>query len=680
MGDMELKDFNSVNSEHLEHVSRNSSFSGNISDSSTLIDEEDFGTSDVLLGPSVEQMTSVPNCGNHKNVSLPSDMQSEIQDPFLCCGSQDFCPLPDGGRVNGVQPDCSGQCFLSFETAENGSPSSDQEDDHEDTKACGDANEDFVTYGSRKGGKRQRNQSVSKEDLKESFKKEPRSHNGKHKQSRRRNYPDGKHRRKPGFQNRFEEFIQSCLPYFKIFVDAIIFLILKCGEYVEMGGKLLYSFCCHLQTSDLNHLKAVVQLVHQWLRHHLKSGSENLVYFCGASSDVTFKIFKMIFALLFLVLMIFIGCLRLCWQYAKSGVSLLYGKISVGSDVHATCFLAVSFLHRVWTLFKETRTFLYITRVLQNCRDKFWSFESCRSNGECPSSASSSKAGRYQAGQEVERLLSMAEIPEDDLDPFKVLGVEITATETELKKAYRQLAVLVHPDKNWHPRAEEAFKVLHAAWDIVNNPEKRKEYEMKRMAESELSKSMNEFLTKLQDDLKEAMNTMMCNKCQGKHKRFEMDRSPLCARFCAECNKMHPVEEGDFWAESSLLGLRITYFAMMDGKVYDITEWAGCQRVGISPDTHRVPYHISFGNRNSGNSGRQRTFSGGGPASPGELQDLFNRIFQGTPGQVPNGGLFNPSPPCSSAANSANQPKPESSQKADSKMKKRKKVRRPFQR
>lgn len=40
----------------------------------------------------------------------------------------------------------------------------------------------------------------------------------------------------------------------------------------------------------------------------------------------------------------------------------------------------------------------------------------------------------------------------------------------------------------------------------------------KRMAASELSKSMNEFLTKLQDDLKEAMNTMMCTKCEGKHK------------------------------------------------------------------------------------------------------------------------------------------------------------------
>lgn len=50
-----------------------------------------------------------------------------------------------------------------------------------------------------------------------------------------------------------------------------------------------------------------------------------------------------------------------------------------------------------------------------------------------------------------------------------------------------------------------------------------------------------------------------------------MDREPAEARFCAECNRCHSAEEGDLWAESSMLGLRITYFACMEGKVYDIT-------------------------------------------------------------------------------------------------------------
>uniref|UniRef100_H3CNQ3 Cleavage inducing molecular chaperone Jiv domain-containing protein n=1 Tax=Tetraodon nigroviridis TaxID=99883 RepID=H3CNQ3_TETNG len=169
----------------------------------------------------------------------------------------------------------------------------------------------------------------------------------------------------------------------------------------------------------------------------------------------------------------------------------------------------------------------------------------------------------------------------------------------------------------------------------------------KRMAATELSKSMNEFLTKLQDDLKEAMNTMMCTKCEGKHKRFEMDRDPAEARFCAECKRCHSAEEGDLWAESSMLGLRITYFACMDGKVYDITEWAGCQRIGISPDTHRVPYHISFGSKNS-NPPRHRSPSEHttGPANSADLQDFFNRIFKGPPHHQPPGAGVPPfSPP-----------------------------------
>ena len=85
-------------------------------------------------------------------------------------------------------------------------------------------------------------------------------------------------------------------------------------------------------------------------------------------------------------------------------------------------------------------------------------------------------------------------------------------------------------------------------------------------------------------------------------------------------NRLHPAEEGDFWAESSMLDLKITYFALMDGKVYDITEWAGCQHVGISPDTRRVPYHISFGSRMPGTSGRQRATQ---DAPPADLQDFF---------------------------------------------------------
>uniref|UniRef100_A0A2K5LD61 Cleavage inducing molecular chaperone Jiv domain-containing protein n=1 Tax=Cercocebus atys TaxID=9531 RepID=A0A2K5LD61_CERAT len=136
---------------------------------------------------------------------------------------------------------------------------------------------------------------------------------------------------------------------------------------------------------------------------------------------------------------------------------------------------------------------------------------------------------------------------------------------------------------------------------------------MKGMAENELSRSVNEFLSKLQDDLKEAVNTLMCGRCQGKHRRFEVDQEPKSARYYAACDRLRPAEEGDFWAVSSLLGLKITYFALMDGKVYDNTQW-------ISPQTHRVSSHLSFGSRIPGTRGRQRATP---DAPPADLQDFL---------------------------------------------------------
>jgi len=62
-------------------------------------------------------------------------------------------------------------------------------------------------------------------------------------------------------------------------------------------------------------------------------------------------------------------------------------------------------------------------------------------------------------------------------DYYKILGVSKDATESEIKKAFRRRARETHPDVNGHENAEEEFKLINEAYDVLSDPQRRSNYD-----------------------------------------------------------------------------------------------------------------------------------------------------------------------------------------------------------
>ena len=60
---------------------------------------------------------------------------------------------------------------------------------------------------------------------------------------------------------------------------------------------------------------------------------------------------------------------------------------------------------------------------------------------------------------------------------YETLEINENASADEIKKAYRKLARKYHPDVNKDPQAEEKFKEINAAYEVLSNPEKKQQYD-----------------------------------------------------------------------------------------------------------------------------------------------------------------------------------------------------------
>lgn len=302
---------------------------------------------------------------------------------------------------------------------------------------------------------------------------------------------------------------------------------------------------------------------------------------------------------------------RLCWDYALAAFQYCEQNFTnwrqeLQQDHPGTWF------RNAWKSFDA-----------RFAKDSKWAFWRGKKKPEDSSSANPASSKNYYKDG---RLPSTADEAMSSLlnckgkDAYSILGVSPDCSQEQIRKHYKKIAVLVHPDKNKQPGAEEAFKVLQRSFELIGEPENRKAYDQSLAEALNAEKAwseINDLLTQLHTKISEAANTIRCSSCCLRHPRKPTGRPHYAARECNSCKIRHSAREGDIWAETSCFGLRWKYLAMMEGNVYDITDWANCQKGALShlqPNSHIVQYRIVLGGNSQQNQqqNQQQSQPGGG--------------------------------------------------------------------
>jgi curved DNA-binding protein CbpA len=81
-----------------------------------------------------------------------------------------------------------------------------------------------------------------------------------------------------------------------------------------------------------------------------------------------------------------------------------------------------------------------------------------------------------------------------DKDPYEILGVQQSDSTGEIQKAYRRLAKKLYPDLNpGNPEAEEEFKKVASAYDLLSDPEKRARFDRGEIDASGTERPQHQF-------------------------------------------------------------------------------------------------------------------------------------------------------------------------------------------
>ncbi|TRY59042.1 hypothetical protein DNTS_006174 [Danionella cerebrum] len=146
---------------------------------------------------------------------------------------------------------------------------------------------------------------------------------------------------------------------------------------------------------------------------------------------------------------------------------------------------AIKFLRKAEKLYSTEKAKVLLERLLKNNASPGNTTPHCRksSTGVDPKSSfqqeaenQDSTASFVQKGFTKEQAEGVQRIKQCK-DFYEVLNVRKDASEEDFKKAYKQLALKFHPDKNHAPGATDAFKKIGNAYAVLSNPEKKRQYD-----------------------------------------------------------------------------------------------------------------------------------------------------------------------------------------------------------
>ncbi|KAM9134560.1 dnaJ homolog subfamily B member 12 isoform 1-T3 [Pangshura tecta] len=144
---------------------------------------------------------------------------------------------------------------------------------------------------------------------------------------------------------------------------------------------------------------------------------------------------------------------------------------------------ALRFLEKAQRLYPSQRVRVLIESLTKNEQSASGQSKSREStnahfrkmSGDFPS-ANGEAGGETSKGYTQDQMDAVKRVKQCK-DYYEILGVNREASDEDLKKAYRKLALKFHPDKNHAPGATEAFKAIGNAYAVLSNPEKRKQYD-----------------------------------------------------------------------------------------------------------------------------------------------------------------------------------------------------------